>query len=95
MFVRARIDEGVDPQAILVPQQGVTRTPRGDASVMLVNDKNQVETREVVATQAVGDKWLITSGLKPGDKVIVSGLQKVRPGVTVKAEAERTAPAVQ
>ncbi len=79
MFVRARIDEGVDPQAILVPQQGVTRTPRGDASVMLVNDKNQVETREVVATQAVGDKWLITSGLKPGDKVIVSGLQKVRP----------------
>ena len=52
MFVRARIDEGVDPQAILVPQQGVTRTPRGDASVMLVNDKNQVETREVVATQA-------------------------------------------
>jgi multidrug efflux system membrane fusion protein len=62
MFVRARIDEGVDPQAILVPQQGVTRTPRGDASVMLVNDKNQVETREVVATQAVGDKWLITSG---------------------------------
>ncbi|VAS16095.1 RND efflux system, membrane fusion protein CmeA [Klebsiella pneumoniae] len=95
MFVRARIDEGVDPQAILVPQQGVTRTPRGDASVMLVNDKNQVETREVVATQAVGDKWLITSGLKPGDKVIVSGLQKVRPGVTVKAEVERAAPAVQ
>ena len=95
MFVRARIDEGVDPQAILVPQQGVTRTPRGDASVMLVNDKNQVETREVVATQAVGDKWLITSGLKPGDKVIVSGLQKVRSGVTVKAEAERAAPAAQ
>ncbi|BBS50915.1 TPA: efflux RND transporter periplasmic adaptor subunit [Klebsiella pneumoniae] len=95
MFVRARIDEGVDPQAILVPQQGVTRKPRGDASVMLVNDKNQVETREVVATQAVGDKWLITSGLKPGDKVIVSGLQKVRPGVTVKAEVERAAPAVQ
>ncbi len=57
-----------------MPQQGVTRTPRGDASVMLVNDKNQVETREVVATQAVGDKWLITSGLKPGDKVIVQRL---------------------
>lgn len=49
----------------------------------------------MVATQAVGDKWLITSGLKPGDKVIVSGLQKVRPCVTVKAEAERAAPAVQ
>ena len=95
MFVRARIDEGTDPQAILVPQQGVTRTPRGDASVMLVNDKNQVETRQVVASQAVGDKWLITSGLKPGDKVIVSGLQKVRPGVTVKAEVERAAPVAQ
>ena len=95
MFVRARIDEGTDPQAILVPQQGVTRTPRGDASVMLVNDKNQVETRQVVASQAVGDKWLITSGLKPGDKVIISGLQKVRPGVTVKAEAERAAPVAQ
>ena len=95
MFVRARIDEGTDPQAILVPQQGVTRTPRGDASVMLVNDKNQVETRQVVASQAVGDKWLITSGLKPGDKVIISGLQKVRPGVTVKAEAEHAAPVAQ
>lgn len=95
MFVRARIDEGVDPQAILVPQQGVTRTPRGDATVLLVNDKNQVEPRTVVATQAIGDKWLIASGLKPGDKVIVSGLQKVRPGVTVKAEEDTAAPVAQ
>ena len=95
MFVRARIDEGVNPSAMLVPQQGVTRTPRGDATVLLVNDKNQVETRNVVAAQAVGDQWLITSGLKPGDKVIVSGLQKVRPGVTVKAEADTAAPAAQ
>ncbi|MFV0263426.1 MAG: efflux RND transporter periplasmic adaptor subunit [Kluyvera sp.] len=95
MFVRARIDEGVNPSAMLVPQQGVTRTPRGDATVLLVNDKNQVETRSVVAAQAVGDQWLITSGLKPGDKVIVSGLQKVRPGVTVKAEADTAAPAAQ
>lgn len=88
MFVRARIDEGVAPNAILVPQQGVTRTPRGDASVMIVNDKNQVESRQVATSQAVGDKWLITSGLKSGEKVIVSGLQKVRPGVTVKAEVD-------
>lgn len=88
MFVRARIDEGISPDAILVPQQGVTRTPRGDASVMLVNDKNQVETRPVTASQAIGGKWLITSGLKAGEKVIVSGLQKVRPGVTVKAEED-------
>lgn len=95
MFVRARIDEGVNPSAMLVPQQGVTRTPRGDATVLLVNDKNQVETRNVVAAQAVGDQWLITSGLKPGDKVIVSGLQKVRPGATVKAEEDTAAPAAQ
>lgn len=95
MFVRARIDEGVNPSAMLVPQQGVTRTPRGDATVLLVNDKNQVETRSVVAAQAVGDQWLITSGLKPGDKVIVSGLQKVRPGATVKAEEDTAAPAAQ
>lgn len=95
MFVRARIDEGVNPNAMLVPQQGVTRTPRGDATVLLVNDKNQVETRSVVAAQAIGDQWLITSGLKAGDKVIVSGLQKVRPGATVKAEEDTAAPAAK
>ncbi|MDA8500697.1 efflux RND transporter periplasmic adaptor subunit [Citrobacter sp. Igbk 17] len=91
MFVRARIDEGVQPNAILVPQQGVTRTPRGDATVMVVNDKNQVESRAVVAAQAIGDKWLISDGLKPGDKVIVSGLQKARPGVQVKATTDAPA----
>lgn len=95
MFVRARIDEGVNPQAILVPQQGVTRTPRGDATVMIVNAQNQVENREVTAAQAIGDKWLITGGLQNGDKVIVSGLQKVRPGITVKTTEDTAAPAAQ
>ncbi|EOG5486812.1 efflux RND transporter periplasmic adaptor subunit [Enterobacter hormaechei] len=85
MFVRARIDEGTQPDAILVPQQGVTRTPRGDATVLVVTEKNQVESRTVVAPQAIGDRWLITEGLKNGDRVIISGLQKVRPGVTVVA----------
>ncbi|EOZ7493952.1 MULTISPECIES: efflux RND transporter periplasmic adaptor subunit [Enterobacter cloacae complex] len=85
MFIRARIDEGTQPDAILVPQQGVTRTPRGDATVLVVNEKNQVESRTVVAPQAIGDRWLITEGLKNGDRVIISGLQKVRPGVTVVA----------
>lgn len=85
MFVRARIDEGTQPDAILVPQQGVTRTPRGDATVLVVNEKNQVESRTVVAPQAIGDRWLITEGLKNGDRVIISGLQKVRPGITVVA----------
>lgn len=91
MFVRARIDEGVQPDAILVPQQGVTRTPRGDATVLIVNDKNQVESRTVVAPQAIGDRWLITEGLKNGDRVIVSGLQKARPGTTVVATSDTTA----
>ena len=95
MFVRARIDEGVQPNAILVPQQGVTRTPRGDATVMVVNDKSQVEARTVVATQAIGDKWLISEGLQPGDKVIVSGLQKARPGVKVKATTDTETPAAK
>ncbi|MBJ8888655.1 efflux RND transporter periplasmic adaptor subunit [Citrobacter sp. FDAARGOS_156] len=95
MFVRARIDEGLQPNAILVPQQGVTRTPRGDATVMIVNDKSQVESRAVVAAQAIGDKWLISKGLQPGDKVIVSGLQKARPGVQVKATADTETPATK
>lgn len=95
MFVRARIDEGVQPNAILVPQQGVTRTPRGDATVMVVNGKSQVEARTVVATQAIGDKWLISEGLQPGDKVIVSGLQKARPGVKVKATTDTETPAAK
>ncbi|MFJ3458349.1 efflux RND transporter periplasmic adaptor subunit [Scandinavium goeteborgense] len=88
MFVRARIDEGVQPNAILVPQQGVTRTPRGDATVLVVNAKNQVEVRSVTASQAVGSQWLISNGLNTGDKVIVSGLQKVRPGVSVTSEPD-------
>ncbi|WP_414650967.1 efflux RND transporter periplasmic adaptor subunit [Escherichia coli] len=92
MFVRARIDEGVQPDAILIPQQGVSRTPRGDATVLIVNDKSQVEARPVVASQAIGDKWLISEGLKSGDQVIVSGLQKARPGETqVKATTDTPA----
>lgn len=86
MFVRARLEEGVNPDAILVPQQGVTRTPRGDASAMVVGEGDKVEVRQITATQAIGDKWLVTEGLKTGDHVIISGLQKVKPGVQVKAQ---------
>ena len=84
MYVRAKIDEGIQPEAILVPQQGVTRNPRGDATVMVVDENNKAVVREVVAPQAIGDKWLVTKGVKPGDKIIVSGLQRVRPGVAVQ-----------
>jgi multidrug efflux system membrane fusion protein len=88
MFVRARIDEGIQPDAILVPQQGVTRTPRGDATVLVVNGKEQVELRNVIASQAIGDSWLIAEGLKDGDRVVVSGLQKIHPGATVVAVSD-------
>ena len=86
MFVRARLQEGTNPDALLVPQQGVTRTPRGDATAMVVGEGDKVEVRQITATQAIGDKWLVTEGLKSGDRVIVTGLQKVRPGVQVKAQ---------
>ncbi|HHC1356012.1 TPA: multidrug efflux RND transporter periplasmic adaptor subunit AcrA [Klebsiella pneumoniae] len=86
MFVRARLEEGINPDALLVPQQGVTRTPRGDASVMVVGEGDKVEVRQVTASQAIGDKWLVTDGLKSGDRVIVTGLQKIKPGVQVKAQ---------
>lgn len=92
MFVRARVDEGVQPDAMLVPQQGVTRTPRGDATVMVVNNDSAAETRNVIATQAIGDQWLISDGLKAGDKVIVSGLQKVHPGTKVIAVSDASTP---
>lgn len=86
MFVRAQLEEGTNPNALLVPQQGVTRTPRGDASAMVIGKEDKVEVRNITATQAIGDKWLVTSGLKDGDRVIVTGLQKVKPGVQVKAQ---------
>ncbi|WP_315708085.1 efflux RND transporter periplasmic adaptor subunit [Brenneria uluponensis] len=86
MFVRARLDSGINNNAILVPQQGVSRTPRGDATVMVVDKDNKVEVRSIVAAQAIGDNWLVTSGVKSGDRVIVSGLQKIRPGIQVKAQ---------
>ncbi|MDY0971223.1 efflux RND transporter periplasmic adaptor subunit [Siccibacter turicensis] len=91
MFVRARIENGIQPNAILVPQQGVTRTPRGEAVVMLINAQDVVESRVVEASEAVGNDWLVTAGLKPGDRVVTSGLQKIRAGVKVHATLD-TAP---
>jgi len=86
MFVRARLEEGVNEGAILVPQQGITRNPRGEATAMVVGPDNKVAVRQLTTQQAVGDKWLVTAGLQEGDRVIVSGLQKVKPGVQVTAK---------
>ncbi|MCA1178964.1 MULTISPECIES: efflux RND transporter periplasmic adaptor subunit [unclassified Pantoea] len=83
MFVRARLDEGTNPSALLVPQQGVTRTPTGQATAMVVGADNKVEVRNITANQAFGDKWLVTDGLKEGDRVITVGLQRAKPGAQV------------
>jgi len=84
MYVRAVIEEGVNEQALLVPQQGITRDPKGNAIAMLVDGSDKVEQRSVKVDRAIGDKWLVTDGLKSGDRMIVEGIQKVRPGVSVK-----------
>lgn len=85
MFVRAILEEGISPQAILVPQRGVTRNPKGEAMVMLVGAGEKVEPRPIKVVRTVGDNWLVSGGLKTGDRVIVEGLQKARPGTPVKA----------
>jgi membrane fusion protein (multidrug efflux system) len=84
MFVRAKINEALVPDALLVPQQGVSRDPKGGATVLVVNDQNKAELRNIVTGQAIGANWLVTSGLQPGDKVIVEGLQRIQSGMTVK-----------
>ncbi|WP_084156279.1 efflux RND transporter periplasmic adaptor subunit [Desulforegula conservatrix] len=84
MYVRALIEEGINENAILVPQQGVTRNSKGEATSMVVNAEGKVEVRELKIDRAVGSKWIVSEGLKAGDKVIVEGLQKARPGDLVK-----------
>ncbi|WP_051219916.1 efflux RND transporter periplasmic adaptor subunit [Rheinheimera baltica] len=93
MFVRARLQHGMDNNALLVPQVAVSRTPKGEASVMIVNDNNIVEARSIEVGRAVGQHWQVLSGLNAKEQVIVSGLQKVRPGaqVTVVNSSAKTA----
>ncbi|WP_282339452.1 efflux RND transporter periplasmic adaptor subunit [Pseudomonas sp. PS02288] len=85
MFVHAELVGGVRSEAILVPQQGVTRNPKGEAVAMVVNAENKVETRVLKADRAVGNQWLVSEGLKAGDRVITEGLQYVQAGAEVKA----------
>lgn len=85
MFVRAIIEEGVSEQAILVPQRGVTRNPAGDALVMVVDAEEKVSARVIEVERTIGSRWLVRTGLEAGDRVILEGIQKVRPGTRVKA----------
>jgi membrane fusion protein (multidrug efflux system) len=93
LFVRARIIEGVQPQGILVPQAGIARNERGEATALVLGPDNMTQLRLVTVRQTVGDKWLITGGLKPGDKVIVEGLVGIMPGMKVTPHPAGTKPA--
>jgi len=84
MFVHAQLIAGTRSEAILAPQQGITRTPRGQATALVVNADNIVELREVRTERAVGNRWLISDGLNDGDQLITEGLQFVKPGAAVK-----------
>lgn len=84
MYVNAIVGSGVRQDAILVPQQGIARDPKGNTSAMVVNDQGLVESRPVRVSRTVGDKWLVEEGLAAGDKVIVAGLQKIQPGIPVQ-----------
>lgn len=88
MYVRAVIAEGVDENALLVPQRALRRDPKGQASVLLVDGGGKVDVRLVDVGRTVGDSWQVLFGLKPGDRVIVEGGQNVRPGMSVKIRGE-------
>jgi membrane fusion protein (multidrug efflux system) len=85
MFVRTVVQEGVNKQAILIPQQAVSRDPMGNSLTLIVDAEGKVQLRILTLDRAIGDKWLVTNGLKSGDRVIVEGMQKVKPGAAVKA----------
>jgi len=84
MFVRARIDEGVNNKALVVPQVGVTHDQKGQPTALVVGPDNKVALRQLVTSGTYGDKWVVDSGLNAGDRVIVQGTEKARPGSTVK-----------
>jgi len=84
MFVRAAIEEGVNDRALLVPQQGVSRDTKGNPYALTVNGENKVEQRPLELDRTVGDRWLVRTGLAAGDRVVVEGQLRVRPGATVK-----------
>ncbi|EML1602253.1 efflux RND transporter periplasmic adaptor subunit, partial [Burkholderia cenocepacia] len=93
MFVRARIEEGVNENAFLVPQIGVTHDQKGQAIALVVTAANKVEMRPLTTTGTYGQNWIVEGGLQAGDHVIVQGVDKVRPGATVKTVAAQLAPA--
>ena len=84
MFVRAKLSQATAPNAILVPQQAVSRSPRGEATVYTIGPDDKAVLRTVTTDRTVGDKWLVTSGLAVGDRVITEGLDRLKPGAAVR-----------
>jgi len=84
MYVRAMVEEGIIEDAILVPHQAVTRNLRGEPAVMIADATDKVVSRTLVIDRSIGGNWLVKSGLKPGERVIMEGFQKIRPGMQVK-----------
>lgn len=93
MFARARLQEGIKDQALLVPQRGVTRDSQGQATAFLVGNNDMVEQRQVTVERSIGTDWLVSAGLAPGDRVIVDGVQKIQPGMQVKPLPAADSPA--
>jgi len=91
MFVRAVVEEGVNPKALLVPQQAIARDHKGNPFVFIVDPDGTAQTRPVAIDRAIGNQWLVTAGLSPGDRVIVEGMQMIRPGLPVKTVASAEA----
>ena len=92
MFVRAVVQEGVNDNAILIPQQSVARDPKGSPIAYSVNDQNIIEQKQLVLERAVGSEWLVSSGLNPGEKIVMEGLLKIRHGVPVNPKPYGQAP---
>jgi len=93
MYVRAIVGDGERQDALLVPQPGITRDQKGQTMAMVVGEGEKVEARVVKVSRAIGDKWLVEEGLAAGDRVIVEGLQKIRPGAPVQATEAGAEPA--
>lgn len=85
MYVTALVDEGSRQNVLLVPQEGVTHNACGKATALILDKDDVVQLREIEASKAIGDQWVVTSGLQAGDRVIVSGLQRIRPGIKARA----------
>lgn len=85
MYVRATLDKGTVPEALLVPQKGVTRDSTGKATAMVVTKEGKVEVRNITVAEAIGHEWHVTSGISAGDRVVVEGVNKVHAGQTVEA----------